>query len=274
MSLNWPIPSFVGEQYTYAGSTWEWNGEAWQSLGPGQSGPTGPTGATGATGSTGATGATGSTGSIGATGATGSTGSIGATGATGAISDVIREPIINRTATTYVSQWLPGGATITDSSMNSTSGGLLLVPIIGYQNMSLNQIIVNCTTAPSPASSIRLLLYSDSDGYPASKLLESTTFTISSTGLKTFSTSYTLVAGRVYWLGFQSASAGAGIGSFNGVSVQALTVQSGTATSLGNAGRGYFKSGVAIGSAPATFSGGTLFNDVCPLFYINLNPVA
>lgn len=45
MSLNWPIPSFVGEQYTYAGSTWEWNGEAWESLGPGLVGPTGATGA-------------------------------------------------------------------------------------------------------------------------------------------------------------------------------------------------------------------------------------
>lgn len=45
MSLNWPIPSFVGEQYTAAGSTWEWNGEAWQSLGPGSPGATGATGA-------------------------------------------------------------------------------------------------------------------------------------------------------------------------------------------------------------------------------------
>ena len=121
---------------------------------------------------------------------------------------------------------------------------------------------------------MRLLLYSSADGYPVSKLLESTTFTISTTGLKTFSTSYTLTNGILYWLGIQLVSAGGGVGSFNVVSTQTPTVQSGTTTSLGNQGRAYFKSAVAIGSAPATFTGGTIFNDVCPVFYLNLNPVS
>ena len=50
-SIDFPIPSFIGETYTFNGSTWTWNGYAWV-LGPG----IGPTGATGPAGPTGATG--------------------------------------------------------------------------------------------------------------------------------------------------------------------------------------------------------------------------
>jgi hypothetical protein len=58
-SIDFPIPSFIGETYTFNGSTWTWNGYAWV-LGPG----IGPTGATGPSGSTGPAGPTGATGSI------------------------------------------------------------------------------------------------------------------------------------------------------------------------------------------------------------------
>jgi hypothetical protein len=34
MEINWPVPSFVGEQYTSpGGDIWEWNGYAWETLG-------------------------------------------------------------------------------------------------------------------------------------------------------------------------------------------------------------------------------------------------
>jgi hypothetical protein len=108
MPIDFPIPTFVGEQFSAGGKTWQWNGFAWDSLAntaaigatgaTGIAGATGLTGATGvgidgATGSTGATGATGPAGNVGATGigstgatgATGPAGDIGATGATGAI---------------------------------------------------------------------------------------------------------------------------------------------------------------------------------------------
>lgn len=255
MSLNWPIPSFVGEQYTFNGSTWEWNGEAWQSLGPGQAGPTGATGSTGATGATGSTGAT------------------GATGATGTISDVNLQPIINRTTATYANQFIPGGPTVSDSSINAAAGGILLVPVIGKQSFQFTSISVSCTTAPSPSAQMRLLLYSDLDGYPSGKLLESTTFTISSTGLKTFTTSYSLTNGVTYWVGIQIVSGGGGVGSFENVTIQPATVASGLSTGYSNnKGRGYFKSSVAIGSAPTTFgtTNVSLYNDVVPLFYFNI----
>jgi hypothetical protein len=76
MAISFPTSPSIGQIYVLpTGEAWEWNGDAWQSLGsPGVTGPAGPVGATGATGGTGATGATGLTGATGATGATGDQG--------------------------------------------------------------------------------------------------------------------------------------------------------------------------------------------------------
>jgi hypothetical protein len=46
-AIDFPVPSFIGETYTFNGSIWTWNGYAWI-LG-GNLGPTGPTGSTGST---------------------------------------------------------------------------------------------------------------------------------------------------------------------------------------------------------------------------------
>lgn len=45
--INWPVPSFIGEIYTApSGKSWEWNGYAWDFIGPDYAvGPTGPAGA-------------------------------------------------------------------------------------------------------------------------------------------------------------------------------------------------------------------------------------
>jgi len=45
--INWPIPSYIGEIYTAPnGKKWEWNGYAWDFIGPDYAvGPTGPAGA-------------------------------------------------------------------------------------------------------------------------------------------------------------------------------------------------------------------------------------
>jgi hypothetical protein len=268
MSLNWPIPSFVGEQYTFAGSTWEWNGSAWQSLGPGQAGPTGPTGATGATGANGSSGTSGSSGVTGATGATGATGS---TGATGTISDVIRDPIINRTTTSYGYNWMPGGASIGNSNIGS--GSLSLFPVLGSQGFSFSSISLNCTTANANVL-MRILLYTDSGGYPASRSLQSSTFTMSSTGFKTFTVSSSIPNGAIRWIGLLQEGGNVG---YETASIVAPTVSQGNSTYINNIGRGYSRSGLAtVTSAPSTFgtTNVTLYNSTVPVFYFNLDPVA
>jgi hypothetical protein len=79
MALLFPSSPTIGQIYTSPlGQQWEWNGEAWESIVPGGTGPTGPTGSNGPTGATGTivsgtTGTTGTTGAIGLVGPTGST---------------------------------------------------------------------------------------------------------------------------------------------------------------------------------------------------------
>lgn len=88
MPINFPSSPTVGDVYTFAGRSWEWNGQGWQAYpGPALVGPTGPTGATGNTGNTGPTGPTGDIGPTGpASGPTGPTGA-GPTGPTGPTGD-------------------------------------------------------------------------------------------------------------------------------------------------------------------------------------------
>lgn len=62
MPITFPTPTFVGQTYSAAGKTWQWNGYAWDSIA--------------------------NTAAIGATGATGPAGS-GGGGATGAGTDAI-----------------------------------------------------------------------------------------------------------------------------------------------------------------------------------------
>lgn len=275
MSLNWPIPSFIGEQYTFAGSTWEWNGEAWQSLGPGSVGPTGPVGPTGAdstvVGPTGPTGNIGPTGPTGATGANstvaGPTGATGATGSDGAAQYQAGQ-IINRGTATYAYQWGNGGSFgISAASLNVIKGGLILVPVIGYQSFNFTSISINCTSAPSSAA-IRILLYNNNAGYPGSLRAQSSDINFTTTGLKTWTVSDSFTNGVIYWVGLQLTSVG---GLFDGILTQPTTILNGLSTGLLNTGRGYFKPSIALGSAPNPFgSGGSLFNDVSPLFYFRV----
>lgn len=86
MALLFPSSPTIGQIYTSPlGQQWEWNGEAWESIVPGGTGPTGPTGSNGPTGTTGATGAIVS----GTTGPTGPAGPAGPTGSTSLTSAVV-----------------------------------------------------------------------------------------------------------------------------------------------------------------------------------------
>jgi len=70
MTITFPVSPTIGQEYTFAGNTWSWDGTAWTLVRI----PTGPTGATGPTGPTGSQGLQGETGPQGATGPTGAQG--------------------------------------------------------------------------------------------------------------------------------------------------------------------------------------------------------
>ena len=78
---------------------------------------------------------------------------------------------------------------------------------------TITELSVNVTTAASSASNVKILVYSDDGfGYPRAKLIESSALSMTTTGAKTFLTSYTFTAGTRYWMGvITDSSAGANV---------------------------------------------------------------
>lgn len=136
MPITFPTPTFVGQTYSAAGKTWQWNGYAWNSIAN-----------TAAIGATGATGATG----IGANGATGATGPQGATGVIPASNaGNVWTFTGDGTATTW---------TLTGNISGSIVSALYLVHIDGVVQAPINYTINNVSprtltisTVPSGSS--------------------------------------------------------------------------------------------------------------------------
>lgn len=78
-----------------------------------------------------------------------------------------------------------------------------LSPFMPLNNLTISNIQININTAVIGGFA-RILIYSNLDGVPSSKLLESTSLDCSTTGTKTFTTSFTFTAGTTYWLGCYS----------------------------------------------------------------------
>ena len=78
-----------------------------------------------------------------------------------------------------------------------------LNPFIPANSLTVSNLQINIATAFAGGLA-RILIYSDSNGVPDSKLLESTSLDCSTTGTKTYTASFTFTAGTTYWLGCYS----------------------------------------------------------------------
>jgi hypothetical protein len=99
----------------------------------------------------------------------------------------------------------------TDSSSASTSAvsaanTIYLSPFIPANSITISNLQINVVSLAAGASA-RILVYSDSNGVPTTKLIESTTLDCSTSGAKTYTTSYTFTAGTTYWLGVYTNNA-------------------------------------------------------------------
>lgn len=81
-----------------------------------------------------------------------------------------------------------------------TGNNILLYPFIPANSLTIKNLFINVQSA-TVGGLARLLVYSDLNGVPSSKLIESTSLDCSTTGDKTFNTSFTFTAGTTYWLG-------------------------------------------------------------------------
>jgi hypothetical protein len=134
----------------------------------------------------------GASGSSGTSGTSGSSGSSGSNGITGG--HVLTKPISGR----QYSVRIMGVSSFTYASM--TPNTVILSPFIPANTLTISSLKINVPNATVGASA-RILVYSNLNGSPSSKLLESSTFDCSSSGDKTFTTTYTFTAGTTYWLG-------------------------------------------------------------------------
>ena len=87
---------------------------------------------------------------------------------------------------------------------STTNNQIILNPFIPLNSLTIKNLIINVASAV-PSALIRILVYSDLDGVPYSKLLESTSLDASSTGNKTYTASFTFTAGVTYWIGIHSS---------------------------------------------------------------------
>lgn len=135
-------------------------------------------------------------------------------------------------------------------------------PFYPASSFTCSSLTLNVTTLIAGGIA-RILIYSDLNGKPSVKLYESANLDCSTTGLKTASTTFNFVAGTKYWITVQS----------NNASI-AFTLQpqnfSTIVSSFGLATRytSYILASIAIGSAPATWTGGTLHAFEFPFVYI------
>jgi len=99
----------------------------------------------------------------------------------------------------------------TDSATASTSVGsaantIYLSPFIPANSITISSLQI-FIYGSAVGALMRILVYSDSNGVPSSKLIESTSLDCSTTGTKIFTTSFTFTAGTTYWLGVYTNNA-------------------------------------------------------------------
>ena len=108
---------------------------------------------------------------------------------------------------------------------------------------------------------VRILVYSDLNGVPYSKLLESTDLNAGTTGEKTYTVSFTFTAGTTYWLG-----------AYSNANIQVIVVNLDRLIPISNndlyGGYPTLTASVTYPLAPATLGGASL--SVSPAISINL----
>lgn len=104
----------------------------------------------------------------------------------------------------------PAAAFGTDASINASgttnvgvpANSIITYPFTPNKTITSSQIRMNVTSLGAGLS--RILIYSDNNGFPNSKLYESTDINVSTNGVKTITTTQTFNAGTTYWLSYHT----------------------------------------------------------------------
>jgi len=132
------------------------------------------------------------------------------------------------------------------TSFANSANILYLFPYIPAYTYSIDQLTINVSVLGSAGTTLKVLIFSDNNGLPNTKLVESSNLDMTTIGPKTFITSQTFTAGVTYWLGIVS---NAGSGSLTSNS-QSLQIATSTSTISYNA----FSLNVTYASIPSTLT--------------------
>jgi hypothetical protein len=147
------------------------------------------------------------------------------------------------------------------SSLTLVNTRLYANPFISAQTITSSSLYVNCVTAQAGALG-RILIYSDLNGLPNTKIFESSNLDLSTTGIKSVITAQTFNAGTTYWLSFHSSGTSA-ISGIPSSAVIPIRISNINISSL------LFTS-ATFGSAPSPFGSATFTNTAVPFIGITL----
>lgn len=156
----------------------------------------------------------------------------------------------------------------TSSSFNTYSNNIIrLHPYVSAYTITSTTLTIQVLTGQAGALG-RILIYSDLNGFPDTKLYESANLDLSTSGFKTATTAFTFTAGTTYWIGFQNfltASSASITSILNNQMIQFL------ANPTSNGGyTGYETTAYTFGTAPTTMGVVTGTDQSFPLILIKL----
>jgi hypothetical protein len=135
------------------------------------------------------------------------------------------------------------------TTVNSISNRLYAIPFIPNRTFTTSNLYINVTTLGIGVNG-RILIYSDLNGKPDTKIYESSNLDCSTLGIKTATTSQTFTAGTTYWICTQYSGI-VGTTAYSGISLLILSANGAQTSSS------YFIT-PTFGSAPTTFGAGSL----------------
>jgi len=143
-------------------------------------------------------------------------------------------------------------------SLNTTAlvnNRIALTPFLPNQNITTSSFAIDVISAIAGSNCI-ILIYSNLNGLPDTKIYESTSLDCTTTGTKTVITTQTFTAGTTYWLGVhgQNTAALSSIQQFSSLPIKVI----------GSTINNYLFKDITFGSAPANFGTPTGYGNIPP----------
>jgi hypothetical protein len=128
---------------------------------------------------------------------------------------------------------------------------LYVIPYIPANTITCSSLYIFVTSA-LPGLLFRILIYSDNNGAPGTKIYESASLNCATTGIKTATTTQTFTAGTTYWIGTHASASGGQLSATNVAALLPINITGTTPNSTC-----YISP--PFGSAPTTFGFATTY---------------